>query len=254
MIRLKSPKEIEILAEGGKILAKILHELAQTLQAGMTSQELDRLAQKHMKQHGVQSSFLGYRAQGHKSYPAVTCVSINEGVVHGIPGPRVFQEGDIVGIDCGIIHQGMYLDSAHTSVVGKVSAEIESLLRVTREALEAGIAAAQAGNRIGDIGAAVQAHAERAGFGIVRQLVGHGVGYGVHEEPQVPNFGKAGTGIELKEGLVIAIEPMFTTGKAEVTTGPDGWTIITADGSMSAHEEHTIAVTAEGPKILTELA
>ena len=253
MIRLKSPQDIETLAAGGKILARILAELAEHAKPGTTSQEIDELARELMKKYEVKSSFLGYRAGNHDPYPGVTCVSVNEGVVHGIPGKRKFADGDLVGLDCGIIYEGLFLDAARTVGVGQISREAQRLLDVTREALSLGIAQAQVGNRIGDIGAAVQACVESYGFGVVTQLVGHGVGYDVHEDPKVPNFGKAGTGTKIQEGLVIAIEPMVTVGRPEVTTGRDGWTIETVDKSLSAHEENTVAVNKSGPKILTAL-
>lgn len=251
MIRLKTAQEIETLAAGGKILAQILEELKKNAQPGVTSQEIDELARELMKKYDVESSFLGYESRGHDPYPAVTCISVNEGVVHGIPGKRKFESGDLAGLDCGIIYEGLYLDAARTVPIGQVSSEALALLEVTREALKLGIAQAQVGNRVGDIGAAVQQHIEDHGFGVVTQLVGHGVGFAVHEEPQVPNFGKAGTGPKIEEGLVIAIEPMVTAGNPHVITGKDGWTIETADKSLSAHEENTIAVTKEGPQILT---
>lgn len=251
MIRLKSAKEIEILREGGKILARILRELSEQVKPGVTSREIDEMARELIKKYDVKSSFLGYKSGSHAPYPGVTCVSVNEGVVHGIPGKRIFQEGDIVGLDCGIIHRGMYLDAARSAAVGSVSLEIQELMAVTRQALSAGIREAQVGNRIGDIGAAIQSVIKPHGYGIVTDLVGHGVGYDVHEDPKVPNVGEAGAGPRLAAGLVIAIEPMVTLGKAEITTGADGWTIETRDGSAAAHEEHTIAVTNEGPIILT---
>ncbi|MEK7556616.1 MAG: type I methionyl aminopeptidase [Patescibacteria group bacterium] len=253
MIRLKSPKEIEILAEGGKILAEVLQEIARAAKPGVTSMEVEELAQSLMVKFRVKSSFLGYEAGSHDPYPSVTCISINEGVVHGIPGNQKFAEGDLVGLDCGIIYKDMYLDAARTVGIGKVSPEAQKLMNVTREALRLGIEQARVGNRIGDIGAAVQAYAESFGYGVVTQLVGHGVGYDVHEEPKVPNFGQAGTGPVIEEGLVIAIEPMVTAGNPQVKTAKDGWTIETVDGSISAHEEHTVAVNKSGPKILTAL-
>lgn len=253
MIRLKTPREIEVLAAGGKILAQILEELKQHAAPGITSQEIDDLARELIKKYGVESSFLGYESRGHEPYPAVTCVSVNEGVVHGIPGKRKFESGDLAGLDCGIIYEGMFLDAARTVPIGEVSSEGFSLLEVTREALRLGIEQARPGNKIGDISEAIQTYIEDHGFGVVTQLVGHGVGYEVHEEPQVPNFGKAGTGPKIETGLVIAIEPMVTAGKPHVITGQDGWTIETADKNLSAHEEDTIAVTHEGPRILTTL-
>lgn len=253
MIKLKTAQEIETLAAGGKILGRILNELTNRAQPGVTSQEVDELARELMKKYGVKSSFLGYQARGHEPYPAVTCVSVNEGVVHGIPGQRKFEHGDLAGIDCGIIYEGLFLDAARTVPIGEVTSEALALLDVTREALRLGIAQARVGNRIGDIGAVIQHHIEEHGFGVVTQLVGHGVGYEVHEEPQVPNFGKAGKGLKIAAGLVIAIEPMVTLGKPHVRTSTDGWTIETADKSMSAHEEDTVAITEEGARVLTRI-
>lgn len=253
MIKLKTPQEIETLAAGGKILAQILAELSRAAKPGVTSQEIDELARELMKKHGVKSSFLGYESRGHEPYPAVTCVSVNEGVVHGIPSKRKFESGDLVGLDCGIIYEGMFLDAARTVPIGEVSPEALALLEVTREALRLGIKQARPGNKIGDISEAIQTYIEDHGFGVVTQLVGHGVGYEVHEEPQVPNFGKAGTGPKIETGLVIAIEPMVTAGRPHVITGKDGWTIETADKSLSAHEEDTVAVMSKGPLVLTRV-
>lgn len=252
MIRLKKKEEIEVLAAGGKILARILRELGEQVKLGVTSQAIDELARELMKKYDVKSSFLGYVSGNHAPYPGVTCVSINEGVVHGIPSKRVFQEGDLVGLDCGIIYQNMFLDAARTIPVGQISENAQKLLQTTREALELGIQQARVGNRIGDISAAIQQHVEGNGFGVVTALVGHGVGYDVHEDPKVPNFGKARRGEKIRAGLVIAIEPMVTAGKPNVATGTDGWTIETVDKSLSAHEEETIAVTETGPIIVTQ--
>ena len=251
VIRLKKPDEIKILAEGGKILAAILDELEASVKVGGTSQELEDLARKLIAQHGVKSSFLGYAAKNHAPFPAVTCVSVNEGVVHGVPNERVFEEGDLVGIDCGIVYKGMYLDSARTVGVGNISVESQKLMDVTRRAMFAGIEQAKSGNRIGDISAAIEGVIRPHGYGIVTQLVGHGVGYDVHEDPRVPNFGEAGKGEKIKEGLVIAIEPMVTLGGGDVATAKDGWTIETQDKSPAAHFEQTVAVTSAGPRILT---
>lgn len=253
MIKLKTAQEIEVLAAGGKILAQILEELSRAAKPGVPAQEIDELARELMKKYGVKSSFLGYESRGHGLYPAVTCISVNEGVVHGIPGKRRFESGDLVGLDCGVIYEGLYLDAARTVPIGEVSPEALALLEVTRKALVLGIERARVGNKIGDISEAIQTYIEDHGFGVVTQLVGHGVGYEVHEEPQVPNFGKAGTGPKIEAGLVIAIEPMVTAGRPHVMTGQDGWTIETADKGLSAHEEDTVAVTAEGPWVLTRV-
>lgn len=251
-MRTKTPEEIQTLSAGGKLLAKFLDELEGMVAPGVTGLELDTRARELCAEHNVTPSFLHYGSRGHKPFPAALCVSVNDGVVHGIPKDEPLQEGDLVGIDMGIIYEGLYLDSARTVIAGQGSAEAVELLRVTKEALQRGIEAAQIGNTTGHIGEAIQSYVESQGeYGIVRQLVGHGVGYGVHEEPQVPNFGRAGEGATLKEGLVIAIEPMVTIGNPTVKTGSDGWTIVTRSGNVSAHQEHTVAVTANGPRILT---
>lgn len=251
MVRLKTPQEIERLAAGGAILARILDELAGETIAGVTGRVLDARARELITEHGVTAAFLNYAPRGHKPFPAALCVSVNNAVVHGLPSKAEIQEGDIVGLDLGIVYQGLYLDSARTVGVGTISPAAATLLRVTSSALAAGISKARVGNTIGDIGAAIQRRVEGRGFSVVRQLVGHGVGYAVHEEPAVPNFGKPGTGLKLQAGLVIAIEPMVTTEDPTVTTGRDGWTVITQNGHLAAHEEHTVAVTPEGPRILT---
>jgi methionyl aminopeptidase len=251
VIRLKSAEEIERLAEGGKILAFILEQLAQEAKAGVTPQQLDQRSRQLIKEHKVKPAFLNYAPRGQAPFPAALCVSVNHAVVHGLPGDTPFKEGDVAGLDLGIVYQGLYLDSARTVGIGTLSAEALRLLRVTREALELGIVAAQIGNTTGDIGAAVQQHVEGEGFGVVRALVGHGVGYDVHEDPQVPNFGTPGQGEPLQEGLVIAVEPMVTIGSAAVVTASDGWAIETKGGGLAAHFEHTVAVTAGGPRVLT---
>lgn len=251
MIKVKSKKEIAILGEGGKILAKILEELAKKVNPGATGLELDKLARDMCLEYNVKPSFLGYGGRGHDAYPAAACISVNEAVVHGIPNDRPFEAGDIVGLDMGIIYNDLYLDSAHTVACGDISPEAQRLLEVTRESLRRGIEAAQLGNTTGDIGWNIQQYVEKEGYGVVQQLVGHGVGYGVHEDPQVPNYGRAGEGTKLTEGLVIAIEPMVTIGSPGVTTADDDWTIVTTAGGLAAHEEHTVAITKEGPLVLT---
>lgn len=253
MISLKNELEIKVLAEGGAILAQVLDVLAQEAVVGVTGRQLDERARELLYAHGTAPSFLGYGSRGQAPFPAALCVSVNEAVVHGLPNDRVFQEGDIVKLDLGLIYKGMYLDSAHTVLIGSASAEAKKLRDVTREALNVGIEAAHYGNTTGDIGAAVQEYVEGHGFGVVRQLVGHGVGHAVHEEPPVPNFGKAGKGTKLSVGLVIAIEPMVTAGNPAVVTAADGWTVKTDDGSLAAHEEHTVAITKDGPRVLTAL-
>jgi len=211
----------------------------------VTTADLDRLAEEFITREGATPAFKGYRG-----YPATLCTSVNEEVVHGIPGKRSLKEGDIVGIDCGAVVEGYYGDAARTMPVGRISPERARLLEVTRKALEAGIAAARPGNRISDIGAAVEAMAVAAGYGVVRDFVGHGVGTALHEEPQVPNYGPAGHGGVLKSGMVIAIEPMFNLGRGDVSVDRDGWTVRTRDGSASAHFEFTVAIEPQGAVIL----
>jgi len=217
------------------------------VRAGVTTSELDRLAEEFIRSQGGRPSFKGYRG-----FPASICSSVNDQVVHGIPGPRELKDGDIVGIDVGVELEGYHGDAAWTFPVGEVSDEAKRLLQVTREALAMGIAQARPGGRIGDISHAVQSHVEAAGFSVVRELVGHGIGREMHEEPQVPNYGPPGRGPRLMVGQVLAIEPMVNIGGAEVVTGSDGWTIATRDGSLSAHFEHTVAVGATGPVILSD--
>jgi methionyl aminopeptidase len=248
VIKLKSAREIELMVHGGKILAATLDLLRDAVRPGVTTHDLDRAAEDFIRSHeGATPAFKGLYG-----FPGSICSSINEEIVHGIPSKkRVLVEGDIVSLDVGVGYRGLFTDSAITVPVGAVDAETRRLLEVTQESLEAGIAAAQPGNQVGDIGAAVQAVAEGAGFGVVRELVGHGVGAAMHEEPQVPNFGKPHRGTKLVPGLTIAIEPMINLGGHAVKTLSDGWTIVTADGSRSAHFEHTVAVTGAGPMVLT---
>jgi methionyl aminopeptidase len=252
MIQLKSAEDIERLAEGGAILAAILDELCARTVPGVTPQELDRLAQERIAAAECTPAFLHYAPKGQPPFPAALCVSVNSTVVHGLPSETPFAEGDLVGLDVGLVYQGRYyLDSARTVGAGQLTEPAIRLLAISHEALSRGIAAAQVGRKTGDVGAAVQSYVESCGFNVVRALVGHGVGFAVHEEPQVPNFGRSGEGAELTEGLVIAIEPMVVAGDPAVTTAADGWGIVTADGSLAAHQEHTVAITAAGPRILT---
>jgi methionyl aminopeptidase len=246
MVALKSPREIEVMRRSGKITSKVLTDLMKAARPGMTTLELDEMAENGIRGLGGVPTFKGYHG-----YPGSICASVNDEVVHGIPGPRVLQEGDLLSIDIGTTLDGYVSDTAVTVGIGAISAEAQSLLDVTQECLMVGIAQMQRGNRLGDIGAAVQTHAEKNGYGVVRELVGHGVGRAMHEEPQVPNYGKAGSGLELRTGLVLAIEPMITQGDYKVNILKDGWTVVTADGKLAAHFEHTIAVTDDGPKILT---
>ncbi len=248
MIQLKSHREIEIMARGGKILADTVKLMEQSVKPGMTTADLDHIAEDFIRSHkGAVPSFKGLY-----NFPASICSSINNEIVHGIPSKkRVLLEGDVVSIDVGVQYEGYHTDSATTVAVGTVSDESAHLLQATRDALSAGVSAAVAGNHIGDIGAAVQAVAEAAGFSVVRDLVGHGIGTGFHEEPQVPNYGKPNRGIRLVPGLTIAIEPMVNVGKPGIRTMPDRWTVVTIDGKRSAHFEHTVAITETGTRILT---
>ena len=235
------------------IVAEVLAELRRRVRPGVTTAELDRVAEEMTRQRGAVSAFKGYEVHGNV-FPRSVCVSINEEVVHGIPSERrTLQEGDLVGIDFGVCYQDFYGDSAVTVAVGQADAESERLMRATREALLAGIAQVRVGRRLGDVSAAIQERAERDGFSIVRDFVGHGIGKRLHEEPQVPNFGKPDRGLRLRPGMVFAIEPMVNAGAAEVVIKEDGWTAVTKDGSRSAHFEHSVAVTDNGPYVLSQL-
>lgn len=242
------------MAEGGKILKEILQNLSLAIKPGIKTEELDKLAEelvfswaKKIPEADIYPSFKGYRG-----YPAFICASINDEVVHGLPSERVIKEGDIVGLDFAIRYKGLHVDSALTVGVGEISAEAKKLIRVTKEALGVGVKEAMAGNTTGDIGFAVQKYVEKNGFSVVRELVGHGIGAELHEEPYVPNYGRKGQGEVLKEGMVIAIEPMVNVGRYEVVVAKDGITYKTKDGSLSAHFEHTVVVTQEGPNVLTQ--
>ncbi len=244
---LKSRDDVARMRDAGRIVRAVLDEVAAAAVAGTTTGELDRLAEARTLALGAVPAFKGYLG-----YPASICISVNDEVVHGIPSDdRALREGDVVGLDFGVLLHGFHGDAAETVVVGHGTDDAMRLVAATREALAAGIAAAVAGGRVGDIGAAVQARAEGAGYSVVRQFVGHGIGRKLHEPPQVPNFGPAGVGAELRPGLVLAIEPMVNAGKPGVVTLDDGWTAVTEDGSLSAHFEHTVAITEQGPEILT---
>ena len=246
MITLKTPDETAKMREAGQIVASMLAACRAAVRPGVTTAELDRIAADALRRHGATSSFLGYFG-----YPATICTSVNEQIVHGIPGKRKLREGDIIGIDAGAIVDGWHADAAVTVGVGNVSPEAARLIAVTEEALRRGIAAAQVGHRLGDIGAAVQRWVEAQGYAVVRNYVGHGIGRAMHEEPQVPNFGEPERGLPIKEGLCIAIEPMVNIGGPETRTLEDRWTVVTADGSLSAHFEHSLWCTAQGPVVLT---
>jgi methionyl aminopeptidase len=253
MITIKSPREIETMAAAGRIVAETLALIGGTVQPGLSTKDLDRRAEEFIRSHpGALPSFKGLY-----DFPATLCTSINHEVVHGIPSAkRVLREGDLISIDVGVQLEGLHADSAATFPVGEISPAAERLLRVTQEALAAGIAEARAGNHVGDIGHAVQGVAEGAGYSVVREMVGHGIGASFHEEPQVPNYGKPKRGPRLMPGMTIAIEPMVNVGGAEIRTLADKWTVVTADGSLSAHFEHTVAIRENGgpPQVLTVAA
>ena len=250
MITIKSPREVDVMAAAGGIVAETLQLVARHTRPGISTEELDDLAEEFIRSHpGAIPSFKGLY-----DFPKSLCTSINEEIVHGIPSrKRVVREGDILSVDCGVCLEGLHADSALTVPVGEVSSEVQTLLRVTQEALEAGIAQARVGNHVGDIGSAVQHVAEGAGFTVVRELVGHGIGTSFHEEPQVPNYGKPKRGPRLVRGMTIAIEPMINAGRPEIRTLEDKWTVVTRDGKWSAHFEHTVMVDEGGPRILTLL-
>ena len=246
MIAIRNNYELSLMREAGRIVALVLQEMKHLVAPGVTTGELDRRALEVIREHGATASFLGYRG-----FPASLCVSVNEEVVHGIPGERILAAGDIVSIDVGVYHQGYHADAAVTLPVGEIPTEWARLLQVTATSLEQGIAAAQEGNRIYDIAKAVQAWVEAAGFSVVRDLCGHGVGSSLHEAPDVPNFVSTIKGPRLQSGMVLAIEPMVNMGKAQVYTASNQWTVVAADGLPSAHFEHTIAITPQGAQILT---
>ncbi|MFY9935525.1 MAG: type I methionyl aminopeptidase [Silvibacterium sp.] len=248
-IMIKTPQEIEKMRRSGQVVREVLEHVRQFVKPGASTQDLENAAVGKIKELGAKAAFKGYRG-----YPCVLCTSVNEEVVHGIPSAeRVLRDGDIVSIDTGVILDGYYGDSAITVAVGqKVSPRIQRLLAVTKASLERGIEAIKPGATLGDVGAAVQEVVEAEGFSVVREFVGHGIGTRLHEDPQVPNYGRRGQGQKLREGMVIAIEPMVNAGKPDVQVLSDGWTAVTQDGSLSAHFEHTVAVTAEGATILTQ--
>ncbi len=247
MIVRKSASEIEVMAEAGRISARALRLAGEAVRPGVTTAELDEVAEAAIREAGAIPAFLGYHG-----FPKTLCTSVNSQVVHGIPSRSVkLSDGDIVSIDVGAVFEGYYGDNARTFPVGTIDAETQRLLDVTEASLDAGIAAARAGNRLYDIGSAVQTVAEAAGFGVVREYVGHGIGRAMHEDPNVPNYGRAGTGPKLEVGMVLAIEPMINAGGAAVESLADGWTVVTCDSRPSAHFEHTVAVTESGPRILT---
>lgn len=247
-IILKSPQEIETMRRSNRIVAEILEEIKSVAKPGVTTRELNERAEELLAQRKARSAFKGYNG-----YPAALCTSVNEEVVHGIPSDRVLREGDILSLDFGAIYEDYYGDAAITLAMGRISAEAERLMRVTEEALYLAIDRARPENRLQDISAAIQGHVESHGFSVVRDFVGHGIGQHLHEKPQVPNFGEAGRGVRLKPGMTLAIEPMINAGGHEVMVLQDGWTAVTKDRSLSAHFEHSVAVTENGPYILSKL-
>jgi methionyl aminopeptidase len=245
----KSPSEIERMRRAGRIVAGTIDAVLAKVRVGVTTKELDDVAESYIREQGATPSFLGY---GQPPFPASICTSLNEEIVHGIPSKRAVKDGDLLKLDFGAIWEGFHSDSAVTVIVGEPrSAEAEKLVRVTEDALEAGISQIRPGGRLSDVGAAVQQVAEGAGFSVVREYVGHGVGRALHEDPQIPNYGEAGRGPVMKPGLVIAVEPMVNVGGWETRVLADDWTVVTDDGSLSAHFEHTIAVTEDGAEVLT---
>lgn len=246
MIKYKTFEEIELIRDSALIVSKTLALVGKQIKPGITTLELDKMAEEFIRNHGGEPGFLGYQG-----FPNSLCISVNEQVVHGIPNKKPLKEGDVVSIDCGVKKNGYFGDHAYTFTVGEVSKRTRKLIDVTKECLYLGIDQAVSGNRIGDICFAVQQHAEKHGFGVVRELVGHGLGQNMHEDPQVPNFGKKGTGSLIKDGMVLAIEPMINMGKAKIKQLSDGWTVVTADRKPSAHFEHNIAVRNGKPEILS---
>jgi methionyl aminopeptidase len=252
-IPIKTRREIEVMRVACRHVGDILLELRDLVEPGITTQELDRHAEKAIAQRGVVSSFKGYDPHGLPRYPAVLCVSVNDEIVHGIPGRRELEEGDIVGLDFGVSVDGYHGDSAVTLAVGRIDSEAQRLLDITRDALWRGVEKMAPGNRLSDIGHAIQSLAEEAGYSVVRVFAGHGIGHRLHEPPWVPNYGKPGRGPRLVPGMVLAIEPMVDAGRPDVRMLDDEWTAVTADGSLSAHFEHTILITEDGPEALTRV-
>lgn len=248
MMRLKTAEEIDAIGRAGEIVAGVLALVGERAEPGVSTGDLDAAAESYIRDHeGAVPAFKGLYG-----FPATLCTSLNDEVVHGIPSPdRRLEDGDLLGVDVGVVLDEMFADAAVTVPVGQPSEEAQRLLAVTRASLDVGVQQAATGSTLGDVGAAIQAVVEDAGYSVIRELVGHGVGFAPHEEPHVPNFGRRGQGATLEEGLVIAIEPMVNVGRRHIRTMADGWTVVTADGSLSAHFEHTVAVTSEGPRILT---
>lgn len=249
MVKLKDQREIELIAASGRLVGQVLHELQKAVQPGVSTGQLDRLARRLIEQAGAKPSFLGY---GRPPFPASICASIDHEVVHGIPDDqRILQEGSIISIDVGAQLEGYHADAARTFAVGQVNQEVMDLVRVTRECFWLAYQKAYVGHRLGDLSSTIQAHAQAHGYGVVRELTGHGIGQDLHEEPDLPNHGPAGRGMRLEPGLVLAMEPMINLGDSKVQLKADGWTIVTADGLPSAHYENTFVVTQDGPRVLT---
>jgi methionyl aminopeptidase len=255
MIFLKSRQEIETMRTANRIVSEILVELREKVISGISTGDIDRMAAEQIRKKGAKSAFKGYQIRkGVPPFPATICISLNDEVVHGIPSSqRIIKEGDVVSLDFGVIYKDFYGDAALTFSLGKNDEKILNLVQITEDALECGIAQAQVGKRLGDVSAAVQERVEQAGFSVVREFVGHGVGRRLHEDPPVPNYGMRERGVRLREGMVIAIEPMVNMGGPEVMMKSDGWTAVTKDGSLSAHFEHSVAVTEKGPEVLSRL-
>jgi methionyl aminopeptidase len=251
-LELKSKEDVARMRRAGGIVAEVLQRLQEEVRPGVTTLELDRIAEELTRKRGAVPAFKGYRVAD-RVFPASLCVSINEEVVHGIPSTRALHEGDIVGLDFGVVVDGYYGDAAVTVPVGAITEQAQHLVDATRQSLWQGIGTIRAGRRLGDLSHAIQSYAEGAGLSVVREFVGHGIGRRLHEEPQVPNFGEPGRGRLLREGMVLAIEPMLNLGEPGVLVKDDGWTAVTRDGSLSAHFEHSVAITADGPMVLTQL-
>ncbi len=253
MIQLKSLQELEKMREAGRHVGEVLLHLRKLAEPGISTAEIDAEARRQIRTRELESSFLDYAPGGAPPYPAVICISVNDEIVHGIPGKRRLHDGDLLKLDFGVIFAGFHGDSAVTLPVGEIDEESRHLLETTRRSLDAGIATMKPGQRLGDVGHAVQREVEKEGFSVVRDFVGHGIGRALHEPPQLPNFGKPGRGQRLKAGMVLAIEPMVNAGGHEVRMKSDGWTAATADGSRSSHFEHTVAITESGPEVLTRV-
>lgn len=255
MIFLKTREEIELMRESALMVSRTLAIVAKEVKPGVKPIDLDKLAETYIRDNGGVPAFKGYKSHsGGIDFPATLCISINEAVVHGIPTATPLKEGDIISVDCGVKKNGYYGDHAYTFAVGNIKPEVQKLINITKESLYLGIEQMISGNRVGDISYAIQQHAEKNGFGVVRELVGHGLGKNLHEEPEVPNYGRRGDGPKLKEGMVLAIEPMINFGKKDIKQLKDGWTIVTSDGKPSAHFEHDVAIVNGKPEILSSYA